>query len=327
MRLLGPGGFLSPINMLSGEWRKPFNISIGLHITVVVIAMLAPTLFDRPSRLPEIYTVNLFTAVEVAETSPPAAKKTAPKPPTAKPALRQIEPEAIKPAVSIQPTKPEVSAPVKTAIIKPISLKPIKQKIKVGKTREEEALDKAKISRMRNRLKTEADAKEAKIRAENAAKKAQTEADQSAKHAVSKLAESIKGATPGPTPGTSEKATTAQTGSTAKTAGIAGPKGTGIVPEFYMKQYLAAAHQKIQEHWVLPDLQNWDNALEAVLVITIRKDGLVTDSFFEKKSENIYFNQFVLKAVKEASPLPPFPDQLDKSTIEIGLRFKPGDLY
>ena len=304
MKLLGSGGLISPIITLSSEWRKPFHFSIGLHIILVVLAMLAPTLFDRPTRLPEIYTVNLFTAIEVAETSPSPAKTSA-----AKPAVRQIEPEAKKPAVSIQPAKPEVPSAVKTAITKPVSLKPIKQKIKVGKTKEEEALDKAKLSQMVQRI------------------KAKAEAGQAAKNAVSKLADSLKPHTPGPTPGPSEKTTTAQTGSTTKTGGVSGPKGTGIEPDFHMKQYLSAVYQKIHDHWVLPDLQNWDNALEAILIINIRKDGVVTDSFFERKSENIYFNQFVLKAIKESSPLPPFPDQLDTSTLEIGLRFKPGELY
>ena len=93
-----------------------------------------------------------------------------------------------------------------------------------------------------------------------------------------------------------------------------------------MKQYLSAVYQKIHDHWVLPDLQNWDNALEAILSITIKRDGTVTDSYFESKSANIYFNQFVLKAVKDASPLPPFPSQLKEDTFEIGLRFKPGEL-
>jgi len=304
MKLLGSGGLISPIITLSSEWRKPFHFSIGLHIILVVLAMLAPVLFKQQPRFPEIYTVNLFTAIEVAETSPSSAETS-----TAKPAVRQIEPEAKKPVVSIQPAKPEVSPAVKTSITKPVSLKPIKQKIKVGKTKEEEALDKAKLSQMVQRI------------------KAKAEAGQAAKDAVSKLADSLKTHTPGPTPGPSEKTTTAQTGSTTKTGGVSGPKGTGIEPDFYMKQYLSAVYQKIHDHWVLPDLQNWDNALEAVLIIIIRKDGFVTDSFFERKSDNIYFNQFVLKALKEASPLPPFPDQLDKSTLEIGLRFKPGELY
>ena len=94
-----------------------------------------------------------------------------------------------------------------------------------------------------------------------------------------------------------------------------------------MKQYFSAVYQKIHDNWVLPDLQNWDNSLEAILVIVIRKDGTITDSYFERKSDNIYFNQFVLKAIKDSTPLPPFPEQLDENTLEIGLRFKPGELY
>jgi len=307
MKLLGSGGLISPIITLSSEWRKPFHVSIGLHIVLLVLAMLAPTLFDRPARLPEIYTVNLFTATEVAETLP--AKISAPKP-----AVRQIEPEVKKPAVSIQPAKPEVSPPAKTTIAKPISLRPVKQKVKVGKTQKEEALDKAKLSQMVQRIKAKSEAEKAKATAE-----------QSAKDAVSKLADALK-ETPARPSRSSVRAATGSTASTTKSAGISGPRGTGIEPDFYMKQYLSAVYQKIHDHWVLPDLQNWDNALEAVLVIAIRKDGTVTDNFFEKKSDNIYFNQFVLKAVKDASPLPPFPSQLKENTFEIGLRFKPGEL-
>jgi TonB family protein len=304
--------------MLYSEWQKPLNFSVGLHIIAVAIAILAPFLFDQKPRLPEIYTVNLFTATEVAETLPPQAKT-----PAAKPAVRQIKPEVKKPAVSIKPSKPEVAVPVKKAIVKPVSLKPIKQKVKVGKTKEEEEIDNAKISQVVNRIKANA---EAKAKAQHDAKTAKTEAEQSAKDAVSKLADALKTTTPGPVSGSSEKAAMGQTGSTTRTAGVSGPKGTGVEPEFYMKQYLSAVYQKIHDHWILPDLQNWDNSLEAVLSITIGRDGTITDSHFERKSANIYFNQFVLKAVKEASPMPPFPDKLIENSLEIGLRFKPGEL-
>jgi hypothetical protein len=134
MKLLASNGLTTPLSMLSSEWRKPFNISIGLHVIVMALAMLAPSLFDRQPRLPEIYTVNLFTATEVAE---PAAR------PAAKPAARQLKPETKKPAVSIQPSEPEVAPAVKTSIAKPISLQPLKEKVKLGKTKEEEELDKA----------------------------------------------------------------------------------------------------------------------------------------------------------------------------------------
>ena len=314
MRLFHSGGLVTPGSMFSNEWRKPLNLSIGLHILAVVFAMLAPSIFDRKQELPEIYTVNLFTATEMAEVRPAPAKAPAPKA-AEKPAAREIEPETPKPAVSIQPTKPETPPAVETTITEPISLEPLKQKIKVGKTKEEEAFEKKRLDQGLQRIKARADEKLARERAEAAAR-----------DAVSKLADAFK-----TTPGTSStsagsETVTEQATSTEKT-GISGPRGTGIEPDFYMKQYFSAVYQKIHDNWVLPDLQNWDNSLEAILVIVIRKDGEIVDSDFERKSDNIYFNQFVLKAIKDSSPLPPFPEQLDKTTLEIGLRFKPGELY
>jgi len=310
MKLLGTYGLISPFSMFSIEWRKPLNISIGLHVIVLALAVLAPNLFDRQPRLPEIYTVNLYTATEI---SAPQAPAPAPKA-AEKPAARTTEPKEKKPAVSIQPSKPDTASNIQTAIAKPVSLEPIQQKIKVGKTEKEEALDKAKLSQVVQRLKASA-----------AQKEAQDAADKAAKDAVSKLADAMKTSNVA----TKEMAapTTGQTSATTKSAGISGPRGTGIEPDFYMKQYLSAVYQKIHDHWVLPDLQNWDNSLEAVLLISIRRDGAVTETSFERKSANIYFNQFVLKAVKDAAPLPPFPDQLKENIFEIGLRFKPGELY
>jgi hypothetical protein len=103
---------MSPVNMFSSEWQKPFNISIGLHIIALVLAMLAPTLFERQQNLPEIYTVNLFTATEVSEPEPPAVKAPAPKA-VAKPEVRKIQPKTKKPAISIKPSKPEAAPVVK----------------------------------------------------------------------------------------------------------------------------------------------------------------------------------------------------------------------
>ncbi|KPK26143.1 MAG: hypothetical protein AMJ61_09920 [Desulfobacterales bacterium SG8_35_2] len=304
MKLAGSNGVTPPLNMLPNDWRKPFNISIGLHIVVMVLAILAPNIFEREPRLPEIYTVNLFTATEMPEAAAPA--------PAEKPVARQIESATSKPAVSIQPAESQIT-PVET-VSKPVSLQPLKQKVKLGKTKEEQELEKAKLSRVKQQLKASA-----------AQKEAREAADKAAKDAVNKLADVLK-VSSSTTTGTAAKTADPKSSAT-KSAGISGPRGTGIEPEFYMKQYLSTVFQKIHEHWVLPDLQNWDNSLEAVLVITIRRDGVIANNFFERKSDNIYFNQFVLKALKDASPLPPFPDQLSENTLEIGLRFKPGELY
>jgi outer membrane biosynthesis protein TonB len=313
MNLLETGLPIHLNSMFFTEWRKPLNLSIGLHIVVLGLAMLAPTLFKSEPRLPEIYTVNLFSATEMAETPPPPAETPKEKP-AAKPVVRQIEPEVKKPVVSIQPAKTETAPAEKTVPVKPVSLNPVVMKKKVGKTKEEEALEKARFTKAVERIKVKAAEKEARERA-----------DRAAKDAVSKLADSLKTTLPQTSDATTVKST-GQTDTTAETTRVSGPRGTGIEPSFYEKQYYSAIVQKIHDHWVLPDLQNWDNSLEAVLSIVIKRDGTVDNSYFEKKSANIYFNQFVLKAVKEASPLPPFPDQLEEDILEIGLRFKPGEL-
>lgn len=313
MKAVGTNGLLSSGSMYLGEWRKPVNISIGLHFIVLTLAMVAPSLFDYQPRLPEIYTVNLYTATEVAQPEVPKMEPPAPKAPET-PTVRQIEPEPNKPVVSIQPSEPEVAPVAQTTIARPVSLKPLKLKVKVGKTPEEEALDKAKLSQVVQRLKASA-----------AQREAREAADKAAKDAVNKLADAIKSDI------TAATGTTAQakvrTDAAAESKGVSGPRGTGIEPDFYMKQYLSTVYQKIHDHWVLPDLQNWDSSLEAVLVIKIQRNGVIGHNFFERKSDNTMFNQLVLKAVRNASPLPPFPDQLRESALEIGLRFKPGELY
>ncbi len=82
MTLPDSSGCLTPNNPLSGEWRKSFNFAIGLHFLVMATTMIAPYFFDRKPELPEIYTVNLFTATEVAVEQPTPqapAQKSSPK--------------------------------------------------------------------------------------------------------------------------------------------------------------------------------------------------------------------------------------------------------
>lgn len=306
MKLPDLSGCLTPNNPLSGEWRKSFNFAIGLHFLVMATTLIAPYFFDGKPELPEIYTVNLFTATEIAveRATPQApAQKTSPKA-----AVKQIEPA--KPKISTASksvVEEKLIAPIKKIDIKPISLRPVKQKIKVGKTKEETVREKARMSKAFERIQARAEEKEAK-----------KAADRAAIEAVNRLSESLQ---------TTGNGKAKQGTATKASPGVVGRQTSGIEPDLYMKQYYSAVYQRIHDHWVLPDLQNWDNSLEAILVISIRKDGVITNNFFEKKSSNIYFNQEVLKAARESSPLPPFPDQLKQETMEIGLRFKPGELY
>lgn len=316
MKSMEAGALISTSSMLSSEWRKPFNLSIGLHIVVVITAILATIFFERQPRLPEIYTVNLYTATEASITPPPVETPATKQPETQK--VRQIEPEVKKPVISIQPSKPEVSPTAPKAVIKPISLRPVKIKMKVGKTIEEEAVEKAKLSKVINRIKANAAEKEAKERAEKAAR-----------DAVSKLADSLKATTP-KTPVTTTANTTGQAAATLKSAVTSGPRGTGIEPEFYMKQYLATINGIIQGHYILSkhlQIQNLDKELEVIIWATVYRDGSMTDIKLKKGSNNLSFNKSTIKAVEAANPLPPFPSQLKEEVLEVGFRFRPEGLY
>jgi TonB family protein len=42
---------------------------------------------------------------------------------------------------------------------------------------------------------------------------------------------------------------------------------------------------------------------------------------FEKHSGNRYFDESAMKAIKKASPFPPFPDSIRDNNIDVGIRF------
>jgi outer membrane biosynthesis protein TonB len=106
-----------------------------------------------------------------------------------------------------------------------------------------------------------------------------------------------------------------------------GAGGGGVMVDENLRRYLMAVNSQIQEHWVLPDLQNWKANVEAIVIIRVRRDGAVVETTFKKKSDNVFFNQFVEKTLKLSAPLPPFPIGINQSEMEIGLKFRPGEVF
>jgi outer membrane biosynthesis protein TonB len=119
----------------------------------------------------------------------------------------------------------------------------------------------------------------------------------------------------------------------ADTGGAGGVAATGTgggassMLDEALKKYYIAISRKIHSNWALPDTQDWDPNLEAIAVIVIKRDGTVVDTFFEKKSDNISFDQYVEKTLQAAQPLPPFPSDLKEDELEIGLKFRPSGLF
>ncbi|PIE88848.1 MAG: hypothetical protein CR997_14225, partial [Acidobacteria bacterium] len=86
-------------------------------------------------------------------------------------------------------------------------------------------------------------------------------------------------------------------------------------------QYYTTVGAIIQSHWALPpNLENGAD-LQATLVIKINQNGKIIDMFFEKKSPNAMFNQFVTNSVNASDPLPPIPPALGLKEIEFEMFF------
>lgn len=295
------------------QWQKPLFLTITVHVCFVLFGLFAPNFLHFQRKIPEVYTVNLFSVEDLGGPAPAAApSKAATTAPQAEPSPPVAVPEPTKPTTPPQKTPP---APEPPAVAKDaISLKPIK-------TKEKADVDKVKL--LRDKLLAEDNAKKAR----DAAEKAKADADKKAKSAVDLIKQNLKASQQ---LAAGKAAAGTGTGSTASTqAGSGtgnGAGGSGIMVDENLRRYLLAVNNQIHEHWALPDLQNWKDNIEAIVIIRVRRDGVIVESSFKKKSDNIFFNQFVEKTLKLSSPLPPFPIGINQSEMEIGLKFRPGEV-
>lgn len=82
------------------------------------------------------------------------------------------------------------------------------------------------------------------------------------------------------------------------------------------KDYDSLVIESIRRHWIFPE--SIDRDLEAIVSIKIARDGSVSINKMEKSSGSILFDRSALKAISNASPLPPPPKEM-----EMGVRFRP----
>lgn len=294
------------------QWKWPLNLAIAFHVAVFVIAMFLPELLDRKPVLDTIVTVDLVSMPETPKASSvPVQSPVKPVkslPPPAKVSSPPPEPEK-NPEVSVAPEAavvPEPAAPPEM-----ISLKPLQRKIrKAEDTRlvdEQEELAKKKAARQQKEA--EQQRKEAEqLRRKKAlaeARRVQLEAERAAARARRELAAAIREKGVVSTPERSSGRT---------------------VQSPVFQQYVSSLYTRIHGYWILPEMRSWDRHLETVVVLTIRRDGSVADMQIERKSGDPFFDQFVMKTLQKAAPMPRFPALMRDSSIEVGLRFKPGEL-
>ncbi len=209
------------------------------------------------------------------------------------------EPEpVIKPEAAIKiPVEPKAEpTPVKK--VKPVSLKPIKRKIR--KT------DPKKLAQEEAKRKRELEKQKALARA----KQEEERAKRAAEDARSALAEMIR-----------QKGVQQSASSNARRS-----SGGRQVNSIVEQNYYAALYDRVQQFWILPEMKQWNPSLETRVVATILRDGSIARTIVEKKSGDPYFDQYAMKTLQKAVPLPRFPKLMPQRSIEIGFRFRPGEL-
>jgi len=126
--------------------------------------------------------------------------------------------------------------------------------------------------------------------------------------------------TPAPTPAPARRETSAPPppplGAPSGSASGTGPL-TLSVSDFPYAWYIRQIQQKISDKWngrAIPGQQ-------PAVVFEIRRDGKLNQVAIDKSSGNAYYDQVALRAINDAGPFPPLPDDFKKSVLRIGLQF------
>ncbi len=118
------------------------------------------------------------------------------------------------------------------------------------------------------------------------------------------------------------KGASTSTTTTSKQATGGSGGGNGLPSGRAAEEYYSIIWQRIHDAWLVPSSMAASSyGYETVVTVIIKKDGTITDLNVEKSSGNIYFDQTAIRAIKRASPLPPFPPSWLQKDINIGIKF------
>jgi TonB family protein len=105
-------------------------------------------------------------------------------------------------------------------------------------------------------------------------------------------------------------------GSPTGSAAGAGPL-TLSVTDFPYAYYIRQVAGKIREKWdgrAIPGQQ-------PAVIFEIGRDGRINQATINKSSGNPLYDQVALRAINDAAPFPPLPDEFKKPVLRIGLQF------
>jgi TonB family protein len=104
-------------------------------------------------------------------------------------------------------------------------------------------------------------------------------------------------------------------------AATGSPTGAGPltlnVTDFPYSYYIRQVADKIRAQWngkAIPGQQ-------PAVIFEIRRDGRLNAVGIDKSSGNAYYDQVALRAINDAGPFPPLPEEFKKPMLRIGLQF------
>jgi len=102
------------------------------------------------------------------------------------------------------------------------------------------------------------------------------------------------------------------------TAG-AGAVGTGGLSGIRLRNYQAELQAKIKDAWSIPP---GTKGLQAAFFLSINRAGQVEQARLVRGSGNMLFDESLQRAIKQAQPLPPLPEDFTDRTLEVTLPFR-----
>jgi colicin import membrane protein len=106
--------------------------------------------------------------------------------------------------------------------------------------------------------------------------------------------------------------------------GLPGTGGGGGIVDPLMQKYHMDVKEKIDAVWRIP--ASAKKNLLTVVVLKIRRDGIVVDIIPETMSGNRLYDESIMRAVRAAEPLPRIPAAIKEDTVELGFNFRPENM-
>lgn len=309
---------------LASSTQKPFATYLVLSIvfhTIFIAGLLGSAQWlNKPKHYkPVSHTVSLVDAPSTLQQTPRSGQgKTAAKKPAAK--AKQPSSKRTQSARQVKtPKRPPPPAKRHTKPTKTVQQQKIKKQTKVATSRPTKPKPQNKVKPMAPAIKPQ---------------KASKPSPPTSK---TKRQKTVKPSPPArPTTATTKTAQAQQQAAEQRLTALRSRYGkygesttatasSESIQHVRLRAYQELVREQIVDAWVLPLLQDTARNLQATALLTVDREGHITQLEILKTSNNPQFDTSLLRAIRQAAPLPALPEDYRGTFLELELHFNPGD--